>query len=197
MNILYLHGFGSSGNSTTVNLLKQYFPDDLILSPDIPCNIKDGITFVRQYYREHKVDLIIGTSLGGFYAMNLAGVKKIVINPAMFPYEDLEKISRNYNGYLIDYAHGNTKISWADYDAYNDVRSIELDFYDIVKDNEIVSETYALFGDDDAVVNHKSAFEDLFNPKKCFSFKGGHRLNEELVANTLVPFVQKVVNNAF
>ena len=194
MNILYLHGFGSSGNSATVNLLKQYFPNDLILSPDIPCNIKDGIAFVRQYYREHNVDLIIGTSLGGFYAMNLCGVKKVVVNPAMFPYDDLKKISEAHHDCLFDYAH-RSNILWADYDHYNNVKSIQDEFYNIVLDNELVSETYALFGDEDDVVRHEEDFKKKFNPNKCFSFKGGHRLNEELVANTLVPLVQKVVNN--
>lgn len=196
MNILYLHGFGSSGNSATVEILRKYFKDDLILAPDIPVNIKDGITFVRQYFREHQVDLIIGTSLGGFYAMNLGGVKKVVINPAMFPFQDLRKIAINGGGYLTDYAH-DKKIAWDVYNAYNDVEKIQNEFYDIVKDNETVNETYALFGTDDDVISHSDAFVAMFNPKKCEQFVGGHRLNEELIANTLVPFVQKVVNNAF
>jgi len=37
MNILYLHGFGSSGQSSTVDYLKKVLPDYYnIEAPDIP-----------------------------------------------------------------------------------------------------------------------------------------------------------------
>ena len=35
MNVLYLHGFGSSGQSNTVEYLKKALPNDNITAPDI------------------------------------------------------------------------------------------------------------------------------------------------------------------
>jgi predicted esterase YcpF (UPF0227 family) len=87
--ILYLHGFGSCGNSTKTKLLKEYFGEKEVLSPDLPINPVDAIHFIKKYIIEHDIDLLIGSSLGGFYAsyfVELLEMRAVLINPSTQPF---------------------------------------------------------------------------------------------------------------
>ena len=87
--ILYLHGFASCGNSTKSTVLKTYFGEDEVLSPDLPIDPIEAIRFIKRYIIEHDVDLLIGSSLGGFYASyfcELLAIKTVLINPSTQPF---------------------------------------------------------------------------------------------------------------
>ncbi len=87
--ILYLHGFASCGDSTKSRLLKEYFGEDYVLSPDLPVSPTEAISFIKKLLIEKEIDLIIGSSLGGFYASyfaELLGIKVVLINPSTEPF---------------------------------------------------------------------------------------------------------------
>jgi len=87
--ILYLHGFASCGDSTKTKVLKEFFGDDEVLSPDLPVNPTEAISLARKLIIEKDIDLIIGSSLGGYYASYLAetmGLKAVLINPSTQPF---------------------------------------------------------------------------------------------------------------
>ena len=85
MNILYLHGFGSSGQSNTVEYLKKSLPDYYdITAPDIPVDPAEALPFLKQLCEEEHFSVIIGTSMGGMYAHQLpADFVRICVNPAL------------------------------------------------------------------------------------------------------------------
>ena len=88
--LLYIHGFGSCGSGQKVDVLRQCFGDDEVLSPDLPICPLDAMTILENLIDEHPVDLMLGSSLGGYYAEWLNGCHKIpsvLINPAVKPYE--------------------------------------------------------------------------------------------------------------
>ncbi len=93
--LLYIHGFGSSGQGEKVSLLRQKLgkkvlapslspiPDlavdtlDQIISFAIGCGVRPGL---------------VGSSLGGYYATYFAdkyALKAVLINPSVRPYETL------------------------------------------------------------------------------------------------------------
>jgi len=87
--ILYLHGFASCGNSTKTNMLKDYFGEESVLAPDLPVDPAEAIDFIRRQIFDHDIDLIIGSSLGGFYATYFTeqyGIKTVLINPSTQPF---------------------------------------------------------------------------------------------------------------
>ena len=69
--ITYLHGFGSSGQSGTVSHLRNLMPEYNVLAPDIPVNPAEALPFLKNYCETNHPDLIIGTSMGGMYAMQM------------------------------------------------------------------------------------------------------------------------------
>ena len=87
--ILYLHGFASCGNSTKTKLLKHYFGKENVIAPDLPVDPVEAVDFIRRQIFEHDIDLIIGSSLGGFYATyftEMYGIKTVLINPSTQPF---------------------------------------------------------------------------------------------------------------
>jgi hypothetical protein len=106
--ILFLHGFASSGNATKAKVLKKYCSDNFkkknytFLSPDLPIEPDKAIKLISDILKSADEDTtILGSSLGGYYAM-WAGTKFnvniVLINPAVEPYEGLkERIGLNTN----------------------------------------------------------------------------------------------------
>ena len=90
--ILYLHGFSSCGEGNKSSALKRYFGNDALVSPDLPPSPFDAIATAEEILNASDFDLIIGSSLGGFYATYLAEkyVKKaVLLNPSTQPWETL------------------------------------------------------------------------------------------------------------
>jgi len=85
--ILYIHGFASCGDSNKTRLLKQHF--DNVLSPDIPVDPDEAISFIQKMILDNDVTTLIGSSLGGFYAAYFAEkfqIKTVLLNPSTQPF---------------------------------------------------------------------------------------------------------------
>ncbi len=98
--IVYLHGFNSGGTSGKASWLREHLPDLTVLSPTYPTHDPDlAPAFLRDYFarvrREHSRDkklLLVGSSLGGFWARHLAAelnAGMVLINPGIHPDVDL------------------------------------------------------------------------------------------------------------
>lgn len=96
--LIYLHGFNSSPGSRKAEVLKRAMEErDLghqYGCPALPHLPKRAIALVETEIAKHARESItlIGSSLGGFYATYLAerhDLRAILINPAVYPHEDL------------------------------------------------------------------------------------------------------------
>ena len=81
--IIYLHGFGSSGQSGTVKHLRKKLPNYNVLAPDIPVNPSEALPFLKKFCEENCPNLIIGTSMGAMYAMQMYNYMSLCVNPAL------------------------------------------------------------------------------------------------------------------
>jgi predicted esterase YcpF (UPF0227 family) len=98
--VFYLHGFRSSPLSFKARLLKNYFDSidqaDIFLCPQLPVSPKEAMKFTRTLCASIDTSelVLIGSSLGGFYATALAeelSCKAVLLNPAITPSRDLQK----------------------------------------------------------------------------------------------------------
>jgi len=98
--IVYLHGFNSGAASGKAAWLRAHLPELTVLSPTYPAHRVTEApqvvrAFVAQARLEHAADrrvLLIGSSLGGFWARHLAPELRagmVLINPAIHPETDL------------------------------------------------------------------------------------------------------------
>lgn len=93
---IYLHGFNSSGASAKGKCFANRFPEYTVLRPSYPAEPGAAITYLSDYIKRHnqadRKTLLIGSSLGGFYAQYLArqlNTAVVMINPALSPAETL------------------------------------------------------------------------------------------------------------
>ena len=108
MNILYIHGFKSSGNARKAQILKKKFEN--VISPNVPISPKEAIIFLEKVIKKNNIALIIGSSLGGFYAFTLFkkfGVKTLLINPSLQPWKRLENQVGTHERFVT-----NEKFEW-------------------------------------------------------------------------------------
>jgi predicted esterase YcpF (UPF0227 family) len=70
MKLLYLHGLGSSGQSSTARALAEAGFE--LVAPDYqPEHYRQSMAVLTGLVKTHSPDVIIGTSMGGYYAAKL------------------------------------------------------------------------------------------------------------------------------
>ncbi len=93
--LLYIHGFGSSGQGVKVTMLRERLGEKVLapsLSPIPELAVDTLEQLVRCLVGRGERPGLVGSSLGGFYATYLAekyALKAVLINPSIKPYETL------------------------------------------------------------------------------------------------------------
>ena len=103
-NILYLHGFASSSDSTKAKVFENFIKkqnDLAVIIPDLPNNLAGWSEKIEELIKEHKPMALMGSSLGGFYSTYFArkiGAIDILLNPAVLPAEGMKTyLGKNKN----------------------------------------------------------------------------------------------------
>lgn len=91
---IYIHGFAGSIHSETVGNLRKYYPNIEWTALEVDHHVEASVRIINDYVKAHPdVDLLMGSSLGGFYVLcaDFAG-KKLVINPTLKPQSTLKNV---------------------------------------------------------------------------------------------------------
>jgi len=95
-SILYLHGYDSSSQGDKPQMLRALYPKNRLLIPDLPLDPLECMTLSEDTLKTASNDtIIIGASLGGFYAYYLAAKYKrdcLLINPVSQPEMEAKKL---------------------------------------------------------------------------------------------------------
>lgn len=95
-SILYLHGYDSSSMGEKAQRLRKLYADNRLLIPDLPSDPLACMTLCEDTLRTASNDtIIIGASLGGFYAYYLAAKFRkdcLLINPVFQPAVEAKKM---------------------------------------------------------------------------------------------------------
>ena len=90
--ILYIHGFMSSARSSTIVRMKKQWVDFEIVAFDVNHHPLESIDKIEQFVRNNNVDLLMGTSLGGYYVLAAdANIPKLAVNPVINPTTSLDR----------------------------------------------------------------------------------------------------------
>lgn len=112
--ILYIHGFASSSNSFKAQQLEQYFAEKgltgVVLHPTLPVSPGRAIEALDELFNDFEIKLVIGSSLGGFYALYFhqrKNVHTILINPSLHPSKTLSNyigpVKRHYSDSFFEW----------------------------------------------------------------------------------------------
>lgn len=84
--ILYIHGYLSGANGSTANKLREKYKGIYeVITPEVTCNPVESLEIINKAIEEYKPMVIIGSSMGGFYALACESrdIPLILINPLL------------------------------------------------------------------------------------------------------------------
>lgn len=106
MKILNIHGYKGSAENAACLVLKEQCHD--VISPQIDYDTENPekiLEELKNIFTENKPDYIVGTSLGGFFALLLSIESKIpaiLVNPCLMPFITLPELDygRDISGFI-------------------------------------------------------------------------------------------------
>ena len=198
--ILFAHGFASSGASGTVMTLRQMLyhsaasdtGDEVrVVAPDLPVMPLEAMEMLRQLAADEQPDLILGTSMGAFYAEQLRGFRRILVNPSfqmarLLTFGGMGR--REFRNKRADGAH-DFKV---DKEMIAQFRTLEKESFKGInaEEKELV---WGLFGDKDKKVNHQKDFVKHYGREHFIVFDGEHFLNDKVLSRSVLPVVRQVL----
>ena len=194
--ILYLHGFASSGASGTVDLLRRAFWETdaahraTVVAPDVPVDPVEALPMLKELAAKEMPDLVVGTSMGGMYAQQLRGFPRVCVNPSFWPSRLYTLLHVGKFKWLNKRKDGATE-----FHVYKETiehfKAMEAAQFDGVTDEDRAL-CHGLFGDEDPIGSAARPVFEQHYPGMSRVFQGGHRMNAELVKQTLLPFILSI-----
>lgn len=198
--ILFAHGFASSGASGTVMTLRQMFytpaaadtPDEVrVIAPDLPTMPLDAMALLRQVAADERPDLILGTSMGAFYAEQLRGYCRILVNPSFQMARLLTFGGMGRREFRNKRADGATDFK-VDKEMIAQFRTLEKESFRGIDAAER-QRVWGLFGDKDRKVNHQKDFIKHYGREHFTVFDGEHFLNDKVLSHSVLPIVRQIL----
>ena len=90
--MMYLHGFMSGANGAKQRQLQKRFKGRYrVIAPELYADPVRSLTIINELVKKEKPEIIVGTSLGGFMALERESgdAEVLVVNPCMFPQWEL------------------------------------------------------------------------------------------------------------
>lgn len=191
MKVLFIHGLASSGAYKMASSLRILLKGSEVIAPDVPIEPGDALNLLKGICRDESPDLIVGLSLGGFWAQKLRGYRKILVNPDFH----ISRLLRTMTGereYLSPRRDGALTFTVTDAlcDEYARLESVEFDGLA----SEEVALTTGMFADRDEMVNCKDEFEAYY-PGRSRSYPGAHLPNYPEIKKYILPVIEYEVSD--
>lgn len=191
MKVLFIHGLASSGAYKMASSLRILLKGSEVIAPDVPIEPREALALLEGICRDERPDLIVGLSLGGFWAQKLRGYRKILVNPDFH----ISRLLRTMTGereYLSPRRDGALTFTVTDAlcDEYARLESVE---FDGLASDEIALTT-GMFADRDEMVNCKDEFEAYY-PGRSRSYPGTHLPNYPEIKKYILPVIEYEVSD--
>lgn len=191
MKVLFIHGLASSGAYKMASSLRILLKGSEVIAPDVPIEPGEALSLLEGICRDERPDLIVGLSLGGFWAQKLRGYRKILVNPDFH----ISRLLRTMTGereYLSPRRDGALTFTVTDAlcDEYARLESVEFDGLA----SEELALTTGMFADRDEMVNCKDEFEAYY-PGRSRSYPGTHLPNYPEIKKYILPVIEYEVSD--
>ena len=173
--ILYVHGFGSSGQSGTVTRIREVLPNANVIAPDLPIRPEEAMTLLRQLCQQEQPDLIIGTSMGGMYTEMLRGYDRILVNPALRMGDTMKEHGMIGAQHFSNPRQDGVQDFIVTKAMVKEYKEMTEQCFDGINEEE-QHRVWGLFGDEDTTVNTYDLFHEHY--PTAIRFHGEHRMND-------------------
>lgn len=193
--VLYIYDYGSSPESSTCKWLKNNLPNTIVYSFGyVQADPENSIPYLCSLVEELDIDIVIGSSLGGWYAMHVASIcslPSILINPVTdSTLEQVVNYVSNHDSHIVEnlvkYSKEHplfeTKEHWTGYRWDN----AENGYYSVL-----------IWSDNDEVIINSNDISTELKENfltKCIVRNGKHQLTNEEKEKYIIPYYNKLVN---
>lgn len=189
--ILFIHGLASSGAYKTADTLRILLKPVEVVAPDVPINPSEALRLLQDICDEQRPDLIVGLSLGGFWAQFLRGTPRIMINPDLHPSILLSQ-KKGEMKYLSPRRDGAESFMIDDEicEGYRMLETKESEGLGI----EEISMVYGMFADSDELVRCRDEFA-IHYPGRDVGYPGTHLPTYPEIKKYLLPLAEELLRN--
>ena len=184
--VLYVHGFGSSGQSGTVTRIREVLPHAEVVAPDLPIHPQEAMDLLNNVCATEKPDLIIGTSMGGMYAEMLYGFDRILVNPAFRIADTMSEHGLTGKQQFSNPRQDGVQEFYVDKPLVKEYRAITEHNFAQADNTDEQHRVFGLFGDMDELVDTA----DIFPYQQKMPFHGEHRMNDRSFMHSVVPVIR-------
>lgn len=189
--VLYIWGYGSSPESNTIKYLQNSLGNKYNVVSDYYAqyNPVDALIDIKNIIKETKPDVIVASSLGGYLALHIYGIPKVIINPSLYPSKDLKNL-KDSKGNLIVPKH--IINYYESFEHEHDKDYVFTNWKD--EENNITRFVMASY---DEVLGSKY-FDDLImytSKPIALAENQGHHNTPESIKKYVVPFIKELTNN--
>ena len=186
--VMYVHGFGSSGQSGTVTRIRQVLPNARVIAPDLPVHPQEALDLLHHLCSEEHPDLIIGTSMGGMFAELLEGYDRILINPAFQIADTMGEHGLTGKQQFFSPRQDGVQEFYVDKPLVKEYRNLTAQNFAHAADAGEQGRVWGLFGDEDTTVNTIGLYSEHYT--KAIRFHGEHRMNDQSFMHSVVPVIR-------
>ena len=192
--IIFFHGFYASGQCVPAVALHEAFDGRVVvLTPDLPMNPHEAVSFIRALCDKEKPDLLVGNSCGSFYAQMIApviGIPALLGNPH---FQMTEFLRPRVGAHQYKSPRKNGKQDFI-IDEQLISAFAEMEEHQFDNCTEYGREhVWGLFGEQDTLAHFESLFLEHYN--HSFHFPGGHTPTADEVKTWYVPLIERMLNN--
>ena len=164
-------------------------PEYNVIAPDIPVDPVEALPFLKDYCETHHADLVIGTSMGGMYAMQMPKCLRICVNPALHLSQVKDVLQVGTSERFQPTADGQTHFTITE-EIIEHFKEMEQNLF-VRETNEGRYNCWGFFADGDTLVNCKAEFAEHFH--NVFDFHGEHRMNESVIHDVIIPTAKRIL----
>ena len=184
---MYVHGFGSSGQSGTVTRIREVLPQAEVIAPDLPIHPQEAMDLLRDICEKEKPDLIIGTSMGGMYTEMLYGFDRILVNPALQMGDTMKEHGMIGAQHFSNPRQDGVQDFMVTKALVKEYKEMTEQCFAQVSEDE-TARVWGLFGDEDTTVNTYGLFREHY--PTAIRFHGEHRMNDNSFMHSVVPVIR-------
>lgn len=166
--ILYIHGYDSSSESHSAQVLLAHLGSGIeLIHPTFPNAPEVSIPMAQHIIRSEQIDMVVGTSLGGFVTLQCRDIPRFVINPSIRPHLTLPNIG--YRGELSTFERLSLHI-------WSDITERERE------------ETIGLFGLNDELFSYRDEFAQYY--PHVIETEDSHHVLDSTLTDIVVPRIR-------
>ena len=186
--ILYVHGFGSSGQSGTAKRIREVLPNATVVAPDLPIHPQEALDLLHAVCQAEQPHLILGTSMGGMYTEMLYGYDRIVINPAFNIADTMGEHGLMGKQQFFSPRQDGVQEFYVDKPLVKEYRTVTEQNFAHATDEGEQQRVYGLFGDADSLVHTYDLFREHY--PLAIPFHGEHRMNDRSFMHSVLPVMR-------